>query len=291
MNILEGLLYSILWASAAVATKFAMQSVDPFLLTCLRFLLVGLVLLTFTYLLNSKENRLPNKKEFKQLLMLGLLNVTIYMTGYIIAIKSVSAGLISLFMATNPLILIVLSAIVLKRKLSSHEYVGIAIALTGLVLAAIPNLKGSHASFIGLAALVIGITSLSFGSIYFSKKKLALSRLTVNTWQIAFGGLFFIPIVLFNGSNNYIKPDLNFFLSFLWLVIPVTIIAYALWLKLLQHDPVKAGLWLFLTPAIGYFLAVIILKEPLTVYGVTGALMVVTGLIYSRRKPALVNRD
>ena len=285
MNILEGLLYSILWASAAVATKFAMHSVDPFLLTCLRFLLVAALLLTFTYLLKGKENRLPDKQEFKQLIILGLLNVTIYMTGYIIAIKSVSAGLISLFMATNPLILIVLSAIILKRKLTINEYIGIAIALTGLILAAIPNLKGSQASFIGLVALITGITALSLGSIYFSKKKFALSRLTVNTWQIAFGGLFFIPIVLLNEPDNYIRPDLNFFLSFLWLVIPVTIIAYALWLKLLQHDPVKAGLWLFLTPAIGYFLAVIILHEAITSYGVIGALLVVTGLIYSRRKP------
>jgi probable blue pigment (indigoidine) exporter len=284
MNILEGLFYSILWASAAVATKFAMHSVDPFLLTCLRFILVALLLLAFTYIFNNKENRLPTKQEFKQLAILGLLNVTIYMAGYIIAIKTVSAGLISLFMATNPLMLILLSAIVLKRKLAFNEYLGIAIALAGLILAAVPNLKGSQASLIGLVALVAGITSLSFGSIYFSKKKLNLSRMTINTWQITFGGIFFIPIVFLNQPNNYIVPDLNFFLSFLWLVIPVTIIAYALWLKLLQDDPVKAGLWLFLTPALGYFMAVIILNEPLTLYGIFGAILVVIGLMFSRRK-------
>ena len=284
MNILEGILYSLLWASAAVATKFAMHSVDPFLLTCLRFLVVAVLLMAFTYLLTRKQNRLPSKQEFKQLLIMGLLNVTIYMTGYIIAIKTVSAGLISLFMATNPLILILLSAVVLKRKLTYNEYMGMAIALTGLILAAVPNLQNSHASIIGLVALVAGITSLSFGSIYFSKKKIDLSRMTINTWQITLGGLFFIPIVFLNAPNNYIRPDLNFFFSFTWLVIPVTIVAYALWLKLLQNDPVKAGLWLFLTPALGYFMAAIILHEPLTLYGIFGAVLVVAGLLYSRKK-------
>jgi probable blue pigment (indigoidine) exporter len=284
MDILEGILYSLLWASAAVATKFAMHSVDPFLLTCMRFLVVAIVLMSYTYLFKYNQERLPTRHEFKQLLILGLLNVTIYMTGYIIAIKTVSAGLISLFMATNPLILILLSAIILKRKLHKNEYIGIVIALAGLILAAIPNLKGSHASIIGLAALVTGITSLSFGSIYFSKKKMALNRMTINTWQITFGGIFFIPIIIFNAQDNFLKPDLNFFLSFLWLVIPVTIIAYALWLKLLQRDPVKAGLWLFLTPGLGYFMAVVILHEPLTLYGIAGALLVVTGLLYSRKK-------
>jgi len=285
MKILEGLLYSILWASAAVATKFAMKSVDPFLLTCLRFLLVGIILMAFTYILTGKENRLPTKNEFKQLVILGLLNVTVYMAGYIIAIKSVSAGLISLFTATHPLILILLSAFILKRHITKNEYIGIAIALTGLILAAIPNLqKGNEASLLGLVALMAGFIALSLGSIYFSKKKLALSRMTINTWQIAFGGIFFIPIVFLNEPNNFIIPDLNFFFSFMWLVIAVTIIAYALWLKLLQDDPVRAGLWLFLTPALGYFMAVVILNEPLTPYGIFGALLVAAGLIYSRKK-------
>jgi probable blue pigment (indigoidine) exporter len=284
MEIIEGLLFSIFWASATVATKFAVHSVDPFLLTLIRFVLVALVLQTFTFLFQKKTNRLPNKQEFIQLTILGVLNVTIYMSGYLIAIKTVSAGLISLFSASNPLILVLLSAFVLKKKLSTHQWVGISMAFTGLILAAVPNLKGSHATLWGLIAFVLGITSLSFGSIYFSKSSIKLSKMAVNTWQITIGGLLFIPIVWMNSGGNYLHADLNFYLSLAWLVIPVTIIAYALWLKLLEADPVKAGLWLFLTPALGYLLAVLIMHERLTAYGVCGALLVVGGLLYSRRK-------
>lgn len=293
MEILEGLLFSILWASATVATKFAVHSVDPFLLTLLRFLVVAIILQVYAFVFRKKISRLPTKQEFFQLLILGILNVTVYMTGYLIAIKTVSAGLISLFSASNPLILIMLSALVLKKKLSIHQGVGIAIAFSGLILAAIPNLKDSHATFWGLLAFVAGITSLSFGSIYYSKTNLQLSKMSVNTWQITMGGLLFIPIVALNTGNNYLHADLNFFLSFAWLVIPVTIIAYALWLKLLTVDPVKAGIWLFLTPVLGYIMAVIIMHERMTIYGVSGAILVVIGLLYSRRKvPTLqVNAD
>jgi len=153
-----------------------------------------------------------------------------------------------------------------------------------LILAASPNLKDSHATFWGLIAFVAGITSLSFGSIYFSKTNIQLSKMSVNTWQITLGGLLFIPIVALNSGNNYLHTDLNFYLSFAWLVIPVTIIAYALWLKLLHADPVKAGIWLFLTPALGYIMAVLIMHEKITVYGVCGAALVITGLLYSRKK-------
>jgi drug/metabolite transporter (DMT)-like permease len=286
MEIAEGLLFSLLWASATVATKYAVHSVDPFLLTLLRFLVVAVVLQGFAYVFNRKATRLPSAEEFKQLFILGFLNVTVYMSGYLIAIKTVSAGLISLFSASNPLILILLSAFILKKKLSTHQWVGVTISFAGLILAAIPNLKDSHATVFGLIAFVGGITALSCGSIYFSRTNIRLSKMSVNTWQITIGGLMFIPIVLLNSGNNYIKADLNFYLSFAWLVVPVTIIAYALWLKLLEADPVKAGIWLFLTPALGYAMAVVIMHERITAYGVAGALLVVSGLLYSRRKPA-----
>lgn len=282
MDILEGLVFAVFWASATIATKFAVRSVDPFLLTFLRFSLVSILLLSYFYAF--KSNRWPTKREFGHLFVLGLCNIALYMTGYLIAIQTVSAGLISLVTATNPLILIMLSAVFLKRRPTVIQWVGIAVSLAGLIIASIPNLQNSHTTLKGLVALVVGITALSSGSIYFSKVKLTLPKSVVNTWQITIGACLFIPIVLINGSNNFIEPDMNFTLSFLWLVVPVSIIAYALWLNLMHKDPVKAGGWLFLTPVLGYIMAIIILHERVTANGVIGAILVVIGLMYSRRK-------
>lgn len=288
MEIAEGLLFALLWASATVATKFAHHSCDLFLLTLIRFLTVSVLLLGYTYLIKNKTSRFPTKSEFKKLLILGVLNVTIYMSGYLIAIKYVSAGLISLITAVNPLLLILFSAIFYKRKLTAFEITGIVIAVSGLVLASVPNLYNSHATAKGLLALIAGIVALSSGSIYYANCGLTLKKTEVNTWQITLGGVLFLPIVFLNSANNFIIPDLNFFLSIAWLILPVSIIAYAMWLILLQKDAVKAGLWLFLTPAFGYLMAVIILREKITVYGMAGSLLVVGGLLYSRRKKILL---
>jgi len=283
-EIVEGLLFALFWASATPATKFAVHSTDLFLLSCLRFLFVGAVMLTYGWLSKKDPLERISKKQFGQLFILGLLNIAVYMCGFLIAVKTVSAGLVSLVMATNPLILVLMSAVFLKKRLTKFEWVGIVISLAGLVVAAIPNLRESHATLTGIIALLLGNLSLSFGSIYFSKTGLALRRTTVNMWQIIFGGLLFIPIVALNAGHLYFVPDFNFFASFLWLVFPVSIVAYSLWLHLLHKDPVKAGIWLFLTPVLGYAMAVIILHEPLTSFGVAGALLVVTGLFYSRKR-------
>ncbi len=288
MDIAEGLLFTLLWASATVATKFAFRSCDLFLLTLIRFLTVSVLLLGYTYLIKNKTSPFPTKTEFKKLFILGILNVTIYMSGYLIAIKYVSAGLISLITAVNPLLLILFSAIFYKRKLSQFEITGIVIAVSGLILAAIPNLYNSHATFLGLLSLVAGISALSTGSIYYANSGLSLKKTEVNTWQVTLGGILFLPIVFLNRPNNFIVPDLNFFLSIAWLIFPVSIIAYAMWLVLLQRDAVKAGLWLFLTPGFGYLMAVIIMHEKITVYGIAGSLLVVSGLLYSRRKKIAV---
>ncbi|MVN22716.1 DMT family transporter [Mucilaginibacter arboris] len=288
MDIAEGLLFALLWASATVATKFALHSCDLFLLTLIRFLTVSVLLLSYTYILKNKSSSFPSKAEFKKLFILGVLNVTVYMSGYLIAIKYVSAGLISLITAVNPLLLILFSAIFYKRKLTSAEITGVVIALSGLVLASVPNLYNSHATLQGLLALIAGIAALSAGSIYYANSGLTLKKMEVNTWQITIGGLLFIPIVLLNGANNFIIPDRHFFLSITWLIVPVSIVAYAMWLNLIQKDSVKAGLWLFLTPAFGYLMAVIVIHEKITVYGIAGSALVVGGLLYSRRKKTVV---
>lgn len=283
-EILEGLLFALFWASATPATKFAVHSADLFLLSCLRFLFVGVVMLFYGWLSKTNPLERPSQKQFSQLFVLGLLNITVYMCGFLVAVKTVSAGLVSLVMATNPLILVMMSAVFLKRQLTRFEWIGTFISLTGLVIAAIPNLSESHATLTGVVALLLGNLSLSFGSIYFSKAELTLRRTTVNMWQIIFGGLLFMPIVALNAGHLYLIPDFNFFASFLWLVFPVSIVAYSLWLHLLHKDPVKAGIWLFLTPVLGYAMAVIILRERLTLFGVSGALLVVLGLFYSRKR-------
>lgn len=284
----EGLLFALLWASATVATKFALHSCDLFLLTFIRFITVSVVLLSYTYIIKNKTSHFPSKAEFKKLFILGVLNVTVYMSGYLIAIKHVSAGLISLITAVNPLLLIFFSAVFYRRKLTPFEITGIVLALSGLILASIPNLYHSHATLQGLLALIAGIIALSTGSIYYVNSGLTLKKMEVNTWQITIGGLLFLPVVLWNGSNNFLIPDLHFFLSITWLIVPVSIIAYAMWLYLLQKDSVKAGSWLFLTPVIGYLITVIIIHEKITVYGVVGSLLVVSGLLYSRRKKITV---
>lgn len=284
MEITEGVLFAILWASATAATRFGIRSVEPLLLACIRFLLVGGLLTGFVYVVRAGKFRLPTKKEFRHLFILGLLNITIYIAAFVIAVKMVSAGLVSLFNAMPPLVITMLSAIWLKRLVQAKEWAGIGLAFSGLAIAAIPNLQSSHSTVGGISILMAGQVALATGSTYYSGIKLDLPRLVINAWQTAIGGLLLIPIVLLNRKNIYLIADSNFYWSLGWLVIPVSVIAYGLWLHLLHKDSVKAGMWLFVTPVLGYLLAVWLLHERVTIFAIVGAVMVIAGVSIARRK-------
>jgi drug/metabolite transporter (DMT)-like permease len=284
MEILEGICFALLWASATVATKLGLRSADPFVLSCLRFLSVGVLLNLYVYGVRAGKYRLPDKKQFRQLFLLGLLNVTLYIGAFVIAVRMVSAGLISLFTATNPLMITFLSALWLKRKIQPREWIGMLLSFAGLAVAAFPNLQHSHATLAGILILIAGILAMSVGSIYYANTGLTLHRVVVNSWQTSIGGLLFIPVVLFNYKHAFVIPDTNFYLSLGWLVLPVSVVSYGLWLHLLQRDTVKAGMWLFITPVLGYLMAALVLHEKITLYAVTGTVLVISGLWYAKKQ-------
>jgi probable blue pigment (indigoidine) exporter len=281
-NLLIGIFFAMLWASASSATKIGIQSAQPLVIGNFRFFIAGAFMLGYSYLF--QKNRLPKGPEWKQLAIYGFLNVTLYLGCFVIAIKHVSAGIGSLAPATNPLIISILSAFWIGRSVKKTEVLGLILGITGVGIATYPLLKNSFADVEGLIILSISMISYSVGTVYYSSQKWDLPLLVINGWQVLLGGILLVPITYFftDWSNN--TYDVKFWFSVLWLVIPVSIGAVQLWLYLLKLDPVKASLWLFLCPIFGFIYASFLLEEPITTYTYVGTLLVIVGLYLAQRE-------
>ncbi|RXZ78850.1 DMT family transporter [Paenibacillaceae bacterium] len=281
MKTLLGLLFTLLWSSAAIATKFGLYATTPMALATTRFLIAGALLYLFVYLVSNKYRR-PTKKEWGPLFVLGLLNTTIYLGATFWALKYVSAGLFNLFVATNPFLVAVLSSIWLKRQVSSKEWIGMIVAALGLLIAAWPSLAGSEAQIVGLVVLGIGMVAMAVGSVYFKKVNLDLPGAVINTWQLIIGGVISLPLTFFLEKETFfLTMDYNFWGSLIWLVFVISIGTMLLWFYLLKEDAVKANNWLFMTPIFGYILAAVLLHEPITRFDFAATIFVVTGLLLS----------
>jgi probable blue pigment (indigoidine) exporter len=279
-----GLLFALLWASAAVATKIGIRSADPLVLANVRFLVAGGLMLFYAYVLRAGKHPLPRGREWRHLLIFALLNTTIYLGCFVLALRLVSAGIGSLSTATNPLFIMLISAAWLQRPLRWYEIVGVALALAGVALATYPLLQSSHATVGGLLILFAGMVSVSVATVYYTYVQWRLPNIVINGWQVLLGGILLMPVTLLMGDLHSTQWDLRFWGAVGWLIVPVSIIALQLWFYLVRIDAVRASFWLFLCPVFGFVYSSILLHEPITLYTYLGTALVIGGLYLAQRQ-------
>lgn len=282
-NILPGLLFAVLWATGAIAAKFGIRSSDALMLASLRFLITGIVFAPY-FLLHKKHRFIPYRNEWKSIVIYGILNTTLTLGSFFAAQKYASAGISMLFTAVTPLLIALLSSIFFKRKLSRFEVVGMLVAFSGLLLAALSALPTATITFTGIILLTVYMTAYALSSMYISVTKVSLHNMVFNVWQVFIGGLILLPFCWLFKANHVRHFDVNLVLSLAWLIIMLSFVANLLWLYLIKKDAVSAASWLYLVPVLGYLYGYWLLGEAVTSYAVLGGIMVIVGLVISKRK-------
>jgi probable blue pigment (indigoidine) exporter len=280
-NNIIGLVFAAMWASASVATKIGLNAAQPLMIANVRFFIAGFLMLFGAHIL--RKYRLPERDEWQPLLIYGLLNITIYLGLYVVAMQETSAGVGSLTVAINPLMISILSAIWLKRQVKQTEWLGLLLGFVGVAIVVYPLLGQSFVTAKGLTLMFFCLLSYSVGTVYYSSRTWRLPTLAINAWQVLLGGIALLPFTFLTSDLSKNSFDHNFWIPVFWLVF-VSIVAVQMWLYLLKIDPVKASLWLYLCPTFGFIYAKLIVNEPITVFTVVGTLIVILGLYIGQQK-------
>lgn len=280
-QVVMGVTFAALWASAGTAGKFGLISAEPLFLFTFRFMVAGSLMLLYAHAF--QRERLPAAAEWKALSIFALFNTALYLGIFITALQFLTAGITALAIALNPLIISVLSAHVLRRPVQPMEWISLAIGFAGVALATWPLLQSEHVSPAGFGLLILAMFTYSIGSIYYSSVSWTLPRLVINGWQVFIGGLILLPfaVVFYRGGNSF---DLNFWLAEFWLIIPVSVISMQLWLVLLRDDAVKASMWLFLCPIFGLSISILLLGDPFSIHTLIGTVLVLIALYLGQRR-------
>ncbi len=280
-RLFTGLAFASLWGSASVATKIGLRVAQPLTISNTRFFVAGILMLLFAFLI--KKERAPQRHEWKPLIIYGALNVTIYLSAFIFAMTQITPGIGTLGVATCPLIISVLNAVWLRQKIVWNIWLGLFIGLLGVGIATYPLLKNAAATPFGILLLGFSMCSYSVGTVYYQSQNWTLPRLSINGWQVFFGGVLLLPFTVFLFDESLNNCNTTFWFSTLWLAIPVSIAAVQLWLFLLKVEPLRASLWLFLCPIFGFLYANIFTGEPITIFTVIGTIFVIIGLYLGKK--------
>lgn len=283
LNFLSGITFVVLWASASSATKIGLHSVQPLVLSIPRFILASALMLGTAHLF-MKQPVPASKTAWKKIAIYGFFNVGLYLGLYVVAMQEVSAGLGALFIAINPVLIMLISSIWFRQPLRLATVLSFTLCMVGMLIAAYPLLGGSHASLLGLCLLLLCNISYSAGAIFFSKQKWeGMHILTINGWQTLCGCLYLLPFAIYFYKAEANIFDLHFLGAVVWLAVPASIIASLLWMSLLRNNPTKASAWLFLCPIAGFIIASMMMNEPLSWHTLVGVILVIIGLYIVQR--------
>ncbi|WP_114790167.1 EamA family transporter [Niabella yanshanensis] len=278
--LITGFIFAILWPSAATATKVALKDAQPLVVAVFRFGIAATIMLFVSHVI--LENKLPQRKEWRQLAIYGLLNISVYLGMYVVAMKEVTASVGALTVAASPVFISFLSLIFLKKPMSPRILLALLVCISGFVVVAWPLFADASVTARGLALLLVSMFSYALGTIYFTSRQWeSLHLLTINGWQTLLGGIFLLPFTLLTYKSDANLFSAGFWAGTLWLALPVSIAAVLLWLKLIKQDAVKAGLWLFLCPIFGIIIAAVLMDDPISLFTVGGLAMVLAGLAIS----------
>jgi drug/metabolite transporter (DMT)-like permease len=185
-------------------------------------------------------------------------------------------------MATIPVMVLLISILLIKEKLSIAKLIGIILGASGAIITILYGKKISVGSDHLKGNIFLFINAFSY-SIYFVIGKPMMEKynpFTVMKWTFIFGFFFIIPF----SSHAFTNVNWSAFNAYTWsalgyVIIATTFFAYLLIAYSMKYViPSVASYYNYLQPFIASMLAVLMFDEKITVVKIVSALMIFAGI-------------
>jgi drug/metabolite transporter (DMT)-like permease len=284
----------LVWGSTYLAIRVAVREeagFPPFTMAGLRVLTGGVLLLLWAAAVRRQIK--PSKRDVVILAISGML-LWVGGNGLVTwAEQRAHSGYAALLVAASPIWVALLEAI-LDRKLPSRLLVGsLLIGFGGIVLLSYPVLiSGVRADWWSVIALLLAGLSWAIGTIVQSRHPVQLSPRVSSGYQQLFAGLGFALIALLLGEPRP-TPLFEAWLAWGYLVLLGSVFAFTAFLQALRLLPTNIVMtYAYVNPVIAVALGWLILGEPITLWTVGGAALVLIGVAgvfrarYTKPSPA-----
>ena len=284
---LLAILACLLWSSAFVTAKHALEYQTPLALAGMRFVLAGLIQIPLCKPWGAPFRMI--RKEFATVLLVSLFH-TVYLYGtFFIAMQWARGAEAAIMIGFGPLASALMAHLLMPDdRLQRRTLAGIAFGIGGVVfisLASKPWNPVGLKEFFGLMLLLSGSIVSALGNIVVAKRKGGLNPIALNSAQMLLGGPILLLIALpFEGLPRLALPA-AFYGQLLWLAT-ISATAFAIWFHLLSKTKVsKLNLWKFIIPLSGAVLSWIFLpNESPSLPTLAGMVLIVTGIVVGQRR-------
>jgi len=276
----------LFWSGNFVFGRLVSSDVEPMQLSFFRWFFVLLILAP--YLIYRYEHIMKVfKKEYLWLVFFGVFGIAVFNTFLYYGLQTTTATNALLINSSIPIMIIVLSAILLKTKITKIQSLGIGLSTLGVIFLI---LKGSFENILileftngDLWILLAGLDWALYSVLLrFKPKELnAFDFLSIT----AFIGMIVLTFVFYALGYSF---DLSFLdkhsvlYAFTYMVIFPSILSFYFWnIATVEVGANKAGQFTHLMPIFGAILAFIFLGERLQSYHFMGIEFIALGIYLS----------
>ena len=281
-------LAALCWGGNAIAGKLATLSWEPFTITCLRWLLVLVLVMPFTWRHFQRDWSLV-RQHWKFLFLLcgpamGGFNLLMYL-----ALNYTSAINVSIEQAAMPVLIMVANFLFLRQAVTPAQGVGLLLTLAGVLITAT---EGQPLRFFD-SGLNRGDAIMLLASACYAAYSFGLRWRPPMSWRSFILVMSFfvfvtsVPFALweFQAGEPPALPGINGWLVLVYAALFASLggqLFFARGVELIGAN--RAGLFINLVPIFGAVLAVLILGETFRWFHAAGLVLVLSGIALAERR-------
>jgi drug/metabolite transporter (DMT)-like permease len=281
-------LVSLVWAGSFIAVKVTVDEIPPIHLGFLRFLVATPIMIALIFLL-KKDKRIPIRKEFLSLLVLGLTGVTLLYLFQFIGIEYTTASTSSVLISTNVVFIVLLSTVFLKEVFTIKKTFGVILSFVGVAIVIFAQSSNETISFNNqfIIGCVLVLLSAFCWALYSIVGKRLLARydpFTVTTYAFVLGTVMFLPFVYTDAINVIQNVSFDGWMTVLYLAVFCSVFGYVAWYYVLSKvDAGKAAVFLNFIPLFTIMLSLLLINEVPNLVFVVGAALIIFGVYLAQR--------
>jgi drug/metabolite transporter (DMT)-like permease len=263
----------IVWGSTYLAIRFAIETLPPFLMAGVRFLIAGVILYGWRRLSGDKP---PTRVEWRSAAVVGTLLLVGGNGGVVWAEQYVPSGIAALLVGSAPLWMALLGAFWLRQGNAGHSLhplaaAGILTGFAGIALLVGPGqLTGmaGEVHLVGAGVLTAAAFLWAAGSIFSRDAPLPDSPLLGTGMEMLAGGAGLLLLGSLAGEWGRLDPgaiSARSLFGVVYLIIFGSLVGFAAYTWLLRVAPTTlVSTYAYVNPLVAILLGSLLAQEPVT---------------------------
>lgn len=264
----------LIWGSTYIVTVTYLPGLDPLLVSLLRALPAGLLLLLIT-------RQLPVGIWWPRIFLLGALNFSFFWWMLFTAAYRLPGGVAATVGAVQPLVVVFLARAFVGTPIKA---VSILAAVGGALGVGLLILKpGAALDATGIVAGLAGALSMALGTVLTRRWQPPVPLLTFTAWQLTAGGILLLPALLGNlpALAGFTAHNL---VGIAYLSLIGAALTYILWFRgVARLNPNLVAQLGFLSPVTAVALGWLFKNETLTLLQWLGIALIFASILMGQR--------